>query len=1113
MIENHRIFSCLGKIPPSLPLSAPQVGELNAAEEALSVYTLQAKRYSLVGDAMASVEIRDQFVCRAAFARGLLIAERARSLKGPELVAATVEAIKHVLEGIATAQANDRHTFLLYNGSVHYWHVSRPLQRPGLRSHLGASLETVLKALERVGGQDEWRIRNMMNLAMCQFEAGNAAAALATAGSAAELAKAACPDLVVATLGLRAHLQNSGSGGDPNRPKSPKSEKAAPPPKAPAGGKAAAGAPPPPDVDHSAAALVAAQVVRTTASSGGAATDKAATERTLSEAWARVDPAGAARDPAASTKSVELGTVAELAWAAALADLPELASTAAARAAQSPSLPPRLRAQLAQEYVTLSRVPPRLTSDNVTARLACMKRLEPVLAALCRLGDAEAAQDATRLIWNAGLPLLQSNLRTKLARPFAAAVGALETFGSGLHRLRAAMHLELAGAYLADDLLAKASAHVAKGLALDYLATPEEVAWTGLPRPLDRFLAPLSRALALRGAIYEEPEAVEDQAVLLVEKAKEAGDNKVRASYLNQAIARLASLPDLSLAPGGLAGSTPPTPEGGGAAAATASAGKGGGGEKAPRPQSGRSKEAEAAAANDPGLVDRRVAAKQRVMLWAEIAKAARAAGLWALAHRVAPYVLRASPAPASGKGLDREVVMTQAELAFIDAECCIMMLQEAGVPLLPPPAGGWPAPAAGAPAAESAAAEWQGRASAGFQEGVRLGASVGQGWLVMNGAVYVWNHWLPEVLALRYSSLVPLLQPLVATMLELPDCGGGGGDPAVLYPLAHALACGLEHRFMEARAGGPADYRALLQATSAVSTDVSGKESPDLALGVDVCRRTAARAPPHQRRRMVATLARLLTLQGTPVARVEDAKGLDPEPAGQAVALVELLPKPEVPTARKLEALAAASALLASVVPPDVELWAKLAKGALALGEPAKAMECAQAALACVPPGMELSSEDVGSVVATLGAETWYWLALCAAAAGQGAAMLIQPDAQSRSTADALRRKALSFFTAAVRYGTFGGRRDVVDWAMRLYWNTARPFCASAVTRRVLYEDLEELLARMLEVGVGEAAGRRGITNGGVPLPEDLLADPEAVLDARLASQARGGGGGGIPL
>ena len=46
------------------------------------------------------------------------------------------------------------------------------------------------------------------------------------------------------------------------------------------------------------------------------------------------------------------------------------------------------------------------------------------------------------------------------------------------------------------------------------------------------------------------------------------------------------------------------------------------------------------------------------------------------------------------------------------------------------------------------------------------------------------------------------------------------------------------------------------------MATDASGKDSPDLALGVDVCRRTAARAPPHQRRRMVAALARLLTLQ-----------------------------------------------------------------------------------------------------------------------------------------------------------------------------------------------------------------------------------------------------------
>lgn len=34
-----------------------------------------------------------------------------------------------------------RYTYLIYNGSVHYWHASRPLQCDQLRSHLLPSAE------------------------------------------------------------------------------------------------------------------------------------------------------------------------------------------------------------------------------------------------------------------------------------------------------------------------------------------------------------------------------------------------------------------------------------------------------------------------------------------------------------------------------------------------------------------------------------------------------------------------------------------------------------------------------------------------------------------------------------------------------------------------------------------------------------------------------------------------------------------------------------------------------------------------------------------------------------------------------------------------------------
>ncbi|GFH19939.1 uncharacterized protein HaLaN_16976, partial [Haematococcus lacustris] len=91
---------------------------------------------------------------------------------GQPLVDSTLEAIRHVQQGLELAASNPaRYLFLVYNGSVHHWHVSRPLQRDKLRHHLLPSMEKVWQALEKVPNHEEWKVRNLMALALCQAEA------------------------------------------------------------------------------------------------------------------------------------------------------------------------------------------------------------------------------------------------------------------------------------------------------------------------------------------------------------------------------------------------------------------------------------------------------------------------------------------------------------------------------------------------------------------------------------------------------------------------------------------------------------------------------------------------------------------------------------------------------------------------------------------------------------------------------------------------------------------------------------------------------------------------------------------------------------------------------
>ena len=66
-----------------------------------------------------------------------------------------------------------RYAFLVYNGTVHYWQVSRPLQRDGKRASLLASQEPFVQALvATVTGQEEWKARCLGALGMCYLESG-----------------------------------------------------------------------------------------------------------------------------------------------------------------------------------------------------------------------------------------------------------------------------------------------------------------------------------------------------------------------------------------------------------------------------------------------------------------------------------------------------------------------------------------------------------------------------------------------------------------------------------------------------------------------------------------------------------------------------------------------------------------------------------------------------------------------------------------------------------------------------------------------------------------------------------------------------------------------------
>jgi len=130
--------------------------DFKTAHEAVRKFFLQAPPH-------------DQFYCRALYIQALIEAENAKPLNGSEAVYQLQKAIGYVLEALEIAILPDnspRYNFLVYNASVHYWHVARPLLRTGAYQYAVESMSKIVAALEGIDDADTmWRVRYLISLA------------------------------------------------------------------------------------------------------------------------------------------------------------------------------------------------------------------------------------------------------------------------------------------------------------------------------------------------------------------------------------------------------------------------------------------------------------------------------------------------------------------------------------------------------------------------------------------------------------------------------------------------------------------------------------------------------------------------------------------------------------------------------------------------------------------------------------------------------------------------------------------------------------------------------------------------------------------------------------
>ena len=976
----------------------PQLRAKSIATNALELYFLESGE----GD---SLELKDQFVCRAWYAKALLHAIGCEGQTGRPLVVGTLDALGFLLKGLKLALSDRRYLFLVFDASVHYSVISRPLQKTGTRKQLVESSFLIAQGLESVTGHEAWRSHFMRLHALCLSDADKNDEALQVASKAYELCKDAIPALSTTIVKLKSHigaLSGKKEGGD--------------------------GA-------DGAAALV--QFVRS-----GACKDVAEVESTLKEAWGQVDPAASSEGDAMnqSMEGADMDSVAYIGWIAAQHQLRDLADWCVRRSGASESTLARARGALTSHLLALDKLGDKkgtLNPSAIEVHKSVVNRTDEELSSFLRLQDSSGVQDACQLIWKASLPLLQPDLRHNLTRVFASATNALESMNSTLNRLRAALHLELAHCYVAEDNLKEAHAHVSKGLTLDYTATETEVERTGYERPLDRYLVPLEHMLKIKGGFHDDKEGVEDQVLLLTEQARDAKSARNGANLLHDAFDRLSSLDKLLPYPVKEETTTEVDAQEG----------------DAPENETNSVHTNTPADNVDPETVRRKATA--RMNLWANMCETAADAKLFSLAHKCVANVFGiAGWDPAH----DKEAVVQQIETNFVDSVTCVALLKGKGEPVVPPAEvnvdsiGG------------DSDTDLQNGASAAFLRAARLGMSVNESWAVMNAATYAWNTYIDLIKNHRYAEMLAVSAPLLEELNKLDDC-----DPVLLGNYAHLVASGYEHEaYLSANS-------ALMESTETPSevdgeepeTSVEPDETEEIAVtdydvlcaqfasraledsekmkqAIATCESALPRVDETSTRRISAMLGRLQVSSGnTADVTVED------DVVAQVAALIPRITKGDPKDGGEI--LTRAIGLLrpegAGVV-GDVEIWARLGQAGLAIQSFGSAIECCeQASVLSKAPDYSASRQS------------WYWSGVAACAYGSSIVGLLRPARQDESAQNALKQKAFEQFVEAANYGRRAQRSDIVCHAAKCFWNAGTSFMASASARKVLVEPLELIL------------------------------------------------------
>ncbi|XP_009995846.1 PREDICTED: tetratricopeptide repeat protein 40 [Chaetura pelagica] len=449
------------------------------------------------------------------------------------------------------------------------------------------------------------------------------------------------------------------------------------------------------------------------------------------------------------------------------------------------------------------------TKGIVEAQLELVTNLELTLKRAVQLGDPAVVQVVCATQWGLCLPLLQRELRRRLRTPLVAVADVLEEMDSSLILLRCQVHMEIACIEEDEDRLEAAVAHLQKAVHLDTSGQYQEHLRLRLNR------------LCLCTGLCKSPGRPEDQAIMMIEQAKRGKQNDERKKRFLLVNAGLALAPDSFQI---VLDSENETKVSSG---------------KSNSQTSYLCAKAQHHTKNvkkvDEHLKQlRNENDRERIVLWADLAKVARKQEVWDVCRAACRFcllyddtlfrkvtqpentqkektktammgddqgdTLSGELLPAKSFSFERDLLRILAEIRFINAEATVNLIRLQGVELndqAVPPEDTSQCPG-GVSCVPESDPEWKTYSSwidylsqyamENFQRAAEIGEELKETWIVHNAVVYVLNYNRHLISGGRQRKIMEYLQ----TLLRAIKTVGHNGNTSILLMLCNALARGL---------------------------------------------------------------------------------------------------------------------------------------------------------------------------------------------------------------------------------------------------------------------------------------------------------------------------------